>query len=234
MSSRVDDGGLRVQLEADLLWRQDELRHLRNTLIGSLDRREDWPASSLRALLVMQYAHLEGFTQTALTLYVDHINQSGLRACDLHLELVAAALSGEFKSLRTGADGEEAAEGESTLLRRAKRQAALVKRLRECEASPISINPEHAISLEMNLGEAVLRKNLFVLAIPSDKISRDTYGALEFVRRNRNDIAHGSRKEKIEPGLFEAHWSKCWAYMDELVILVSTAAREKWYVPAAA
>lgn len=84
----------------------------------------------MRAILVMQYAHLEGFTRNALSLYVDLINNHGLRAHEVHPQLLASALATEFKELAAAASI-AASENEGKLTRKAKSHVAFLARLRE-------------------------------------------------------------------------------------------------------
>ncbi|QTI89002.1 MAE_28990/MAE_18760 family HEPN-like nuclease [Streptomyces sp. AgN23] len=217
---------MRAQLEADILWRLDEIRHLRNLLLQG-EEPEKASVYSLRAILVMQYAHLEGFTRTALSLYIDAINSQGLPAKSLRPELLAAALAGEFDTLRRGAP---ASGDEGKMTTRARHQVAFVQRLQELSEGPISIAAEVAVSMEMNLGSDVLKKCLVALGISVDKVRRDQYSAIDFVKNVRNDIAHGGRKEKIPGGLFSAHLKKCEEFMNELARVLTRAVSEKWFL----
>ncbi|MER7919468.1 MULTISPECIES: MAE_28990/MAE_18760 family HEPN-like nuclease [unclassified Streptomyces] len=217
---------MRAQLEADILWRLDEIRHLRNLLLQG-EEPDKASIYSLRAILVMQYAHLEGFTRTALSLYVDAINSQGLPAKSLRPELLAAALSGEFDALRRGMPS---SGDDGKMTSRARHQVAFVQRLQELNEGPISIAAEVAVSMEMNLGSDVLKKCLVALGISVEKVKRDQYTAIDFVKNVRNDIAHGGRKEKIPGGLFSAHLKKCEEFMNELARVLTRALSEKWFL----
>ncbi|MFD7059892.1 MAE_28990/MAE_18760 family HEPN-like nuclease [Streptomyces sp. NPDC059906] len=217
---------LRLQLEEDLAWRLDELRHLRNNLLGTTDR-DAWEPRSMRAILVMQYAHLEGFTRNALSLYVTLVNSRRLHAEALQPQLLAAALTGEFKSLYSGDFSPQDVEGR--LSRRVKGHVAFLDRLKVLSATPVEIAAEVAVSMEMNLSPDVLRRNLYMLGIPEDKVHRGQYAAIEFVKNTRNDIAHGSRTEVIPPGLFDAHRKKCEQFMGDLSRIITRAASEEWF-----
>jgi hypothetical protein len=94
---------VRSELEDDLTWRMDEVRHLRNALLDHLERR-DWPAHTMRAILVMQYAHLEGFARNAFSVYVTTVNKLRLKAADVHSHLFASALTTEFDAIRRGSN----------------------------------------------------------------------------------------------------------------------------------
>lgn len=218
---------MRAELEEDMAWRLDEIRHLGNRLLLEHDP-EDWPVFSLRAILVMQYAHLEGFTRNALSLYVAAINAKRLPAEDLQPELLAAALAVEFDNLRKSSGG-EGLEGEGRLTTRARHQTAFVQRIQELSKGSLSIAAEVAVSMEMNLGSDVLKRSLVALGIPVTRVARDQYTSIDFVKRVRNDIAHGSRKENIPKGMFDAHLKKCETFMGDLARVLTQAVAEEWY-----
>lgn len=217
---------LRAQLEEDLAWRLDELRRLRNALLGNLEE-DSWPASAIRALIVMQYAHLEGFVRNAFSLYVTAINGEVLDASNIHPNLFASAMISEFESLRTGG-GEQESE-DARLTRRARKQVEFVKKLIAAGKSPLSIDSDVAVSMEMNFGTDVLRRTLYRLGLAEDSINNSHYSSLEFIRNARNDIGHGSRRERISPRMFEAHRVKCEQFMNDIVRLITTAVTEQWY-----
>ncbi|MFF2538558.1 MAE_28990/MAE_18760 family HEPN-like nuclease [Streptomyces cyaneofuscatus] len=219
---------MRAQIEEDMAWRLDELRHLNNRLLGDVSP-ESASVYSLRAILVMQYAHLEGFTRNALSLYVSAVNARNLPAKQLKPELMAAALAIEFDTLRKGPG---ASEDEGRLTARARHQITFVKRIQELSAGPVSIAAEAAVSMEMNLGSDVLRRALVSLGIPVDQVENEQYSSIEFVKRVRNDIAHGSRKEKISGGMFSVHMKKCEEFMNGLSRVLTQALSEEWFRPA--
>lgn len=222
----MEVASIRSELEEDLAWRLDEIRHLRNTLLGSIER-DQWPAVAMRSILVMQYAHLEGFARNAFSIYVSAINQQTLNARELHPHLFASALIEEFEAVRLGSGGEQEAESESgRLLRRARAQVQFVDKMRKLHDETCHINVESAVSMEMNFGEDVLRRTLYRVGISEDVFGIVYYRALEFVRRTRNDIAHGSRREHIPPGEFEAAQRKCEEFMNELMRLITKAIAE--------
>ena len=226
----MDYEALRALLEEDLAWRLDELRHLRNSLLGDVER-EAWSVTALRTILVMQYAHLEGFAHNAFRLYVDAVNNRALKADQLRPELFACALVPDFDALRLGGNEQESSEGRLT--RRANMQFRFVQRVRKLGSEEVVIDADHAVSMEMNFGADVLRRTLFMLGIPESEVDRSYFSSLEFVRRARNDIAHGARRERIEAGLFEAHQKKCEQFMSDLSRLIGSAVRHEWYRDAA-
>ncbi|WP_147304357.1 MAE_28990/MAE_18760 family HEPN-like nuclease [Streptomyces sp. M7] len=217
---------MRAQLEEDMAWRLDEIRHLVNHLLGGV-APEEASVYSLRAILVMQYAHLEGFTRNALSLYVSAVNARSLPVKELKPELMAAALAAEFDGL--GKVPNASNEEEGRLTNRARRQIAFVRKLQELIDGPVSIASEVAVSMEMNLGSDVLKRALVSLGIPVEKVEGDQYSSIEFVKRVRNDIAHGSRKENISGGMFNAHLKKCEQFMNGLSRVLTQALSEEWF-----
>jgi hypothetical protein len=222
----MDVSDIRSELEEDLTWRLDEIRHLRNTLLGDVDSAQ-WPVVAMRSILVLQYAHLEGFAKNTFSIYVSAVNQQTLRASEIHPHLFASALTEEFESVRRGAGDTESED--DRLTRRAKNQVQFVERLRTLSGEVCRIDVDSAVSMEMNFGRDVLRRTLYRLGIPEDSFDHAYYMALEFVRRTRNDIAHGDRKERIEPGAFEANIRKCEDFMNALNRLITRAVSEDMF-----
>jgi MAE_28990/MAE_18760-like HEPN len=227
--SAIND--VRTQLEEDLTWRMDELRHLRNTLLGSV-KPGDWPVHALRAIMVLQYAHLEGFARNAFATYLDAVNGQQLQATEAHPHLFATALTPEFDAIRRGSTSDVESD-DGRLMRRAKSQVGFVEKLREVNQDVLVIDVDSSISMEMNFGADVFRRTLYRLGIPETEVHKTYYASLEFIRRLRNDIAHGMRKERIPSGEFEAHQRKGQEFMNELTRLITTAvSSEMFRLPA--
>ena len=85
-----------TQLEVDLEWRHSELRLLSNTLAPL---REDERSRLRRAMLVMLYAHLEGFCKVALTTYVKVINRAAPTCRQVQESIAAASFEDVFHAL---------------------------------------------------------------------------------------------------------------------------------------
>ncbi|MGW4032497.1 MAE_28990/MAE_18760 family HEPN-like nuclease [Streptomyces sp. NPDC004838] len=219
---------LKAELEEDLVWRLDELRHLKNRLLGD-EPRDQWSAASMRTILVMQYAHLEGFTRNAFAVYVDVINSESLMVKDMQPQLMAAALTEEFDAVRKNVNSDGDKDEDGRLTRRAKNQVAFVEKMHAIADSPVTLVSEVVASMEMNLGRDVLRRCLYMLAIPGSQVPKAQYSAIEFVKNARNDIAHGSRKERISVGMFDAHRQKCEQFMKDLIRLITLAASSGWF-----
>jgi hypothetical protein len=211
---------LRAELEEDLSWRQSELRSLRNLLIGKKSR-DGWAGSELRVLMVMQYAHVEGFTRHALAVYLRGIAASNLTISELSLPLATSALLGEISALRIPLAAESSSEMPEKLLRRAKREVDFVSKIRTMQNEQAVFNEDDVISLEMNIGSDVLKRTLYRLGIDLVELEDSHYKAIDFVKNQRNDVAHGGRTQVIHVKLYEQHLKKAEDFMNSLVRVIS-------------
>jgi hypothetical protein len=75
----VDLASIRAELESEQTWRHDEIRFLRNQLASICGNRRKMQFR--RALVVMLYAHYEGFCKFALERYVRSVNDACLECC---------------------------------------------------------------------------------------------------------------------------------------------------------
>ena len=67
---------LRAELEADQAWRRDEIRFFQNQA-AKLDTTER-PNPFQRVLILLLYAHFEGFSRFALILYMNAVNSTSM------------------------------------------------------------------------------------------------------------------------------------------------------------
>jgi hypothetical protein len=89
---------LRAELEADQAWRRDEIRFFQNQA-ARLDTTER-PNPFQRVLILLLYAHFEGFSRFALTLYVNAVNGTGMICGEANSAIAAASLANLFRDLR--------------------------------------------------------------------------------------------------------------------------------------
>jgi hypothetical protein len=217
---------LRAELEEDLLWRQTELRSLRNLLIGKKSR-DGWAGNELRVLMVMQYAHLEGFTRHALAVYLRGIAASNFTISELSPPLATSALLGEILALRNPLVAESLSEMPEKLLRRAKKEVELVSKMRAMQNEQAAFNEDDVISLEMNIGSDVLKRTLYRLGIDLGEIEESHYKAIDFVKNQRNVVAHGGRTQVVHVRLYDQHLKKSDQFMNSLArVLSRNYARE--------
>ena len=93
---RIED--FRAQLEQDHTWRQEEILKLQNRAEEiSLEGDQD---QFRRAIILLLYAHFEGFCKFGFEMYVNAINEEKIYCADAEFSIAAAALSDIFRDLR--------------------------------------------------------------------------------------------------------------------------------------
>src|ERR1017187_9532491 len=89
---------VRAELEADRAWREDEIRFFQNQGADLDDTSEQ--EQYRRALVLLLYAHFDGFCKFALTVYVNAINGEGITCAAASHAIAAASLADVFMALR--------------------------------------------------------------------------------------------------------------------------------------
>jgi hypothetical protein len=224
---------LRAQLELDLTWRATELVFLHNQ-ISSLDKEDD--RNLLRRFaVVMLYAHFEGFTKTALSIYADAINAEQVEAIKAHEAIAALTLSDALRTLCNP-------DRKSDLFRRAlphdgelhrfARQREFVERWRDFSTMVVSIPIDDVVDTESNLRPVVLRKCLYRLGLDASIV--DNYGGVinELLNR-RNAVAHGSSKEGVQEVVYGNLHRRVTELMEALILAIISAVENRTYLSVA-
>jgi len=188
---------LRAELEADRAWREEEIRRFQNQGTQLLN-----PADLdlyRRLLVLILYAHYEGFCKFAFTLYIGAINRESLQVAEVSHAIAAIAMSDILKALAN--PDSKADEFRNVLLDDPKvnkfaRQREFLRRLDTYRAQTVSI-PDDAIDFESNLKPVVLRKSLYQIGLRHDQF-KSIEGEITQLLKSRNDIAHGSTKAGID------------------------------------
>lgn len=187
------------EMELDRAWRESEIVGLQN---ACGDMGPQVLPMMRRALTLIVYAHAEGFTKFALTMYLRVINEAALKCSDVQSQIVAASLSEKFKQLRDPHAkhpkfiAEEEREVHSLFL-----ESQFIDSITDLFSTPV-IMPDSAINTENNLWPKVLRKNLYRLALPDDPF-KSIYGDLHKLVNKRNGIGHGADKDSVDEKEYE-------------------------------
>src|SRR5262249_14155478 len=161
--AQASAGTVRANLEAELSWRRDEVRNLRN-LSPRETSRPQLRQPHRRALIVMLYAHLEGFVKFALEQYATAINGAQLSIKDAKPQLSAACLDSRFKLYRSS-DPADPHDPHGNRARQIIKDAVLVEDILGLQARFVKLPIEVVSSAESNLSPVVLRRNLALLAL---------------------------------------------------------------------
>jgi len=174
---------IRATLENELSWRRDEIRNLRNAQMSKK------AATKTRALLVMLYAHLEGFAKFALEQYATTINHAQVPIPSARKELAAACLSSEFRNYRAPDSGDQT-DPEGNRARQVTKDAELIERILGLQSAVIQLDIDSVTSTDSNLTTVVLHRNLAMLGLDRHEFYRFT-SAVKGLLNFRNNIAHG-------------------------------------------
>ena len=219
----------RAEMEGDLAWRQDEIRFFQNlTVHVAASGQED---QFRRALVVLLYAHFEGYCKFALSVYVNAVNQVGLPCRDANFALTAASLGDVLAALRNPSskcDEFRNSLPDDSALHLFAREREFVERTTGFEARKVAI-PDGVVDMESNLKPIVLRKNLYRLGLPLDTFE-PVEGQINRLLNSRNQIAHGESKSGIPLKSYEELRDAVYTVMQSLTIEVTKALIERRFL----
>lgn len=192
-----------AEIEADQAWRQDEIRFFQNRL-GDLDS-DDEKSQFRRALILILYAHLEGFFRFTLAHYIRAINQMDLTCREAQPAIAAATMAEVFRDLRN--PNSKCPEFRNSLpddgkLHRFARDKEFVERFEEFDRRQVNISDD-VVDTESNLTPPVIRKNLYCLGFPPDKFAAFE-GQVNRLLAFRNPIAHGETRKGVDAADYES------------------------------
>lgn len=230
----IDLAEFRAEMEAEREWREREIRQLRNQL--SLLASEDQRKTARKALIVMLYAHFEGVCKAVLSMYVNRLNNSGLRVDEVVPHIGAASLAEVFSALRD--PNRKCAEfarqlPNDTALHRFARDREFVEVAWKVAQRSVQIDVEEVVDTESNLKPVVLKKILFRLGLDPD-LAKPWEGAIHRLLNRRNDVAHGTAKAGIEEKEFADLEQAVWLVVDGIVKALSDAVARKLYLASTA
>jgi len=87
-----------AEIEEEQKWRQDEVRFFQNQ-VGNFVSNDD-KNKYRKALILLLYAHFEGFCKFAFSHYIKAINSEGLNCGQANYAITALSLSEILKELR--------------------------------------------------------------------------------------------------------------------------------------
>lgn len=219
---------LRAQLEADRAWREDEIRAFQNR--GATISDEEELKRYRRPLILLLYAHYEGFCKFALLLYVNAVNELGISCGAAAYAIAAASLAELFRELRNPQRKSDLFRHDlpdDARLHQFARDREFIERASELDEHPVNI-PEDVVDTESNLTPVVLKKNLYRLGLPHDQF--ELYKAqINELLNVRNGISHGSFKDGVDSKLYEEVRAATSAIMSGLGAGIMKALAEKAY-----
>jgi len=187
-----------------------------------------------RVLILLLYAHYEGFCRTALCIYVNYINQRTLSCADASPAVVAGAWTDIFRAL-DNAD-QKCSVFKNKLphdapLHRFARRRDFAEELGGFLARTVSI-PDNVIDTESNLWPIVLRKNLFRLGLDHEKFC-DHDADITHLLQRRNNISHGADRDGMDEQDYNRLQSSVLTVMEQMLDFVMESSQQEAFRRAA-
>jgi hypothetical protein len=220
---------LRAELEAERAWRSDEIRKFQN--LGETISDPAEKDQYRRALVLVLYAHFEGYCKFTLSLYASVINSIGVLCDQADAALAAASLNELFRDLRNAnkkSDLFRHSAPDDSKLHAFAREQEFVQRSAEFLRRAVEI-PDRAIDMESNLTPTVLSKNLFRLGFRHDtfaQYSSDIRKLLEL----RNRIGHGEMRSGVTQHKYDELRGSVDKVMSGVTVTVMRALEDKDYL----
>lgn len=184
----------RSDLEEAFSWRILEYNALKNSL------REEDKFPIIKTLVVMLYAHFEGFFKDCLELYIQYINSSEKILSEFNDAIIAAALTreyGAFENINRKCKELTSVPPAEAFLHKFHRRKELTKVFTSNYLNKKIRIDEQVINTKSNLDYGVLQENLYILGLDYNKFE-DSRESINKLITLRNSVAHGSQKNPIE------------------------------------
>lgn len=221
---------VRAELEEELTWRANEMRFFRNRLTDLSDVADQ--ERYCKSLVVMLYAHFEGFWKAAFTIYLSELNRMSL-SCGVAVDnIVAASMAELFQSLNDPnkkSDFFRKSAPDDTGLHRFGRHAEFAGRLQDVLASTVDVPIDLVLDTESNLTPTVVRKTLFRMGFDHEEFKSDE-GTVNQLLRRRNDIAHGSARSGVQVTAYRTLESSVMGIMHRVVVFIFEALDKQKYL----
>lgn len=181
-----------AEIEADRESRESEIRLIEQIHNSSDDENDQ--IRYRRILVMMTYAHLEGFCRFSLSTYTSAINSMGLNCSDASPAIAAAGFNGVFSALRDSQRKHKVFRKDlpdDKALHLSAREQQFVE---DYEAiSQVTVNiPDKLIDTKSNVDTVILKKLLFQLGLDFKSVENHR-STLNRLLGTRNAIAHGDR-----------------------------------------
>ena len=197
----MDLSALQEDLERELSERFAELRFYQNQL---QTRAKEQDRNMLRRpLILLLYAHYEGFTKFAMDAYISAVNSENLECANASSEMAAASMADIFAELRNPQPVSKIFRGQSPgdlRLGRFARERQFVEQAYELLKRKVEI-PDNVLDTESNLNISVLRKLLYRIGLSPELFDGFASPIQELVQR-RNLIAHGADRAGVEDAVY--------------------------------
>ncbi|MCI9491869.1 MAG: hypothetical protein HFH42_01865 [Lachnospiraceae bacterium] len=219
---------LRTAMETELAWRQEELTFMKNQLSNISE--ELLKEKYRKSLVLMLYAHFEGFVKICLLSYIQYVNSLHLKRECFQERLIASSMNREFTAFDN--NDEKCSIFKRKLpddkrLHRLYRRVNFLEELDEFKSRELVISDE-TIDTESNLWYIVLQKNLYKVGLPVD-LFEDVSKDVDALVNRRNSIAHGTERAGVTEREYLRWETKTYRIMEDMVkCIYHTVCHEKY------
>lgn len=213
-------------MEESLSWRINEIVALKNLL------REDNNVPVVKTLIVMLYAHFEGFFKDCLECYIKYINSTELLLKMFRDSLITASLNREyaaFENMNRKCKELTSIPPAEEFLHRFHRRRELTQKFVSDYLNHIIRIDEKIINTKSNLDYSVVQENMYVLGLDYNYFS-DKQNTITKLVRLRNSVAHGSQREPIEFAEYEKIQRDIFEIMEEIIKYLYEFCLEERYL----
>lgn len=217
-----------AELEAELEWREAELRFLQNQ-VARLDAPHERDLLR-RAVVVMLYAHFEGLCKFMFALYVRAVNELGLACGEASESIAAASLADVLAALRDPnrkCDVFRRELPDDSILHRFARDREFVAQTHELDRRRVRV-PDSVVDVEDNLKPVVLKKILYRLGLEQGAIEA-VQGDIHKLVNFRNGIAHGDFRQGVGERQYSSVRRATWNVMQAVRSEITGALRDGRY-----
>ncbi len=217
-----------TEIENEESWRLNEIHFFQNLLAGIKSENEQ--AQFRRALVLILYAHFEGFCKFAFLHYIKAVNELKIKSNEANYSLTAIALADVFDVLRNPqkkSDIFRRSLPDDTTLHRFARECEFLENIDKAHGKNVLIS-EKVIDTESNLKPEVLQKILFRLGLPHTKFD-NIKDKINKLVGYRNKIAHGESRKGISKKEYEELRDYVYFIMGEVKRDVMDSLKNKHY-----
>lgn len=215
------------ELEDDRASREQEIRLVENIIAKSTSPAEQ--NMLRRSLVLLTYAHLEGFSKFSLSAYAGAVNALKLPCRDASTPLVALTLSKVLGALRdaNSKHPEFSRLAEDRELHLLARERSFIENFERIILQSVVI-PDHVVDTKSNLSSIVLKRNLYQLGLQYPIVSKHG-GTIDRLLGVRNAIAHGDKLKNPKPREVSEYLTAAFDVMKFVQDEIFGALRQKMY-----
>ncbi len=203
----------REEMECSLYWRLDEYRHLKNVI------KDDNKIAVVKVLIVMLYAHFEGFFRDCMECYIKFVNSTNRKVKEFNNSLITATLTKQFSSFEDmNRKCKELISVPPTedYLHKFHRRKDLTKLFNSDYLDRQIRIKDSIINTKSNLMYCVWQENFYLLGL-DEKYFHEYQPIIDKLVNLRNSVAHGSQREPIDFQEYQVLEGRLFELMDELI-----------------